>query len=346
MAKRRRLSGPNPDFLPSGGLETKSMFPPAADSAYRRTTPPIADVAGEASAVAALDEVTDAMAAARDSGRMVLEVPLDAIQIDYLVRDRMVVGDDDMEALVASIRARGQQTPIEVTDLGDGRYGLISGWRRCHALRKLFEETGEAGFGQVLALLRRPEESSEAYLAMVEENEIRVGLSYYERARIAAKAVDQGVFETEKQALLTLFASASRAKRSKIRSFLSLVRAFDGLLVFPAALGERLGLKLAKAIDEDPTLSGRIRQALVQDNPSDAAGEQAVLTAALSGLKQTLNPSLESDTAKFPHAKAHLQVGSGLALETTREGRLILSGAAVDETFRTDLLAWLSERSA
>ena len=50
---------------------------------------------------------------------------------------------------------------------------------------------------------------------MVEENEIRVGLSYYERARIVAKAVAQGVFETEKQALQRLFHTASRPKRSK-----------------------------------------------------------------------------------------------------------------------------------
>lgn len=168
--------------------------------------------------------------------------------------------------------------------------------RPAYALRKLSEETEDAAFTTVLALLRRPEESSDAYLAMVEESEIRVGLSYYERARISAKAVDQGVFETEKKALLTLFAAGNRAKRSKIRSFLSLMRAFDGQLVFPAALGERPGVKLAKAIDEDPTLAESIQRALMQDNPADAACEQAVLTTALTGPKKILNPNLEADT--------------------------------------------------
>ena len=107
----------------------------------------------------------------------------------------------------------------------------------------------EGGTRQVLALLRHPSEASEAYLAMVEENEIRVGLSYFERARIATKATDQGVYDSDKAALLSLFAAASRAKRSKIRSFLSVVRQLDGVLRFPQALGERLGLQLSKKLE-------------------------------------------------------------------------------------------------
>ena len=83
----------------------------------------------------------------------------------------MAFDADEMAALVASLRARGQQVPIEVVAReakGTGRngYGLISGLRRVMALR-------EIGAAEVLALVRRPETSSEAYLAMVEENEIR-----------------------------------------------------------------------------------------------------------------------------------------------------------------------------
>ena len=163
---------------------------------------------------------------------MVLELPLDAIEASYLVRDRLVMDADEMEALKASLVARGQQTPIDVADLGDGRFGLISGFRRLTALQDL-AKTG--GTETVLALLRRPDEASDTYLAMVEENEIRVGLSYYERARIGLKAVEQGVFPDTKKALLSLFHAASRAKRSKIRSFLNVVAALDGavLCCFP-----------------------------------------------------------------------------------------------------------------
>ena len=90
---------------------------------------------------------------------------------------------------------------------------------------------------------------------MVEENEIRVGLSYYERARIAARAAELGVFPDTASALARLFASASRAKRSKIGSFLRLYTALDDRLRFPAAIPERLGLRLARALDADAGLA-------------------------------------------------------------------------------------------
>ena len=52
-------------------------------------------------------------------------------------------------------------------------YGLISGWRRLTALQALHAETGEARFATVQALVRRPETAADAYVTMVEENEIR-----------------------------------------------------------------------------------------------------------------------------------------------------------------------------
>ena len=107
-------------------------------------------------------------------------------------------------------------------------YGLISGWRRLAALKALHAETGEARFATVQALVRRPETAADAYVNMVEENEIRLGLSHYERARVAALATERGIFESEKKALLALFATASRAKRSRIRAFLDIYHALDG----------------------------------------------------------------------------------------------------------------------
>ena len=83
---------------------------------------------------------------------------------------------------------------------------------------------------------------------MVEENEIRVGLSHYERARVAALATARGVFPSEKAALLALFATASRPKRSRIRAFLEIYHALDGALRFPAHLPERLGLALVELV--------------------------------------------------------------------------------------------------
>ena len=155
MAKRKRLK-------PAAGF---AATPPAVVPAAAASGPigaplrdgeagkpaPIADVASEASAVAALQEVSQVMEQARDTGRMVIRLDLAEIETDYLVRDRIVAEEEEMAALVTSILERGQQNPIEVVELPSGRFGLISGWRPCEALRRL----GPDGPGKVDALLRR-----------------------------------------------------------------------------------------------------------------------------------------------------------------------------------------------
>ena len=214
-----------------------------------RAAGPIARVAAEAAGAAALEEMAETLRHARESGRLVLDVGLDAIAPDHLVRDRLSAEDADMEALRESIRAHGQRTPVEVTPLqGALPYGLISGWRRLAALRALYAETGDPRFATVQALVRRPETAAAAYVSMVEENEIRLGLSQYERARVAAIAAERGIFPSEDEALRALFSTASRAKRSRIRSFLALYHALDGVLRWPGHLPERLGLKLAELV--------------------------------------------------------------------------------------------------
>ena len=322
MAKRKRLSPANPAIF--GAPETKSMMSRA----------PIADVASEAATTAALQDVTQELAQARAEGRMVLSLPVSAIALDHIVRDRIIADDAEMATLMTSIAARGQQTPIEVLETKPGEYGLISGWRRCQAIARLAQEGKHDG--QVLALLRAPADASETYQAMVEENEIRVGLSYFERARIAARAVEQGVFASEKEALLTLFASASRPKRSKIRSFLPLVAAFDGHLRFPHLIGERLGLRLAAAMDADKGLVPRIRTALAAADAQSAEAEQEVLTGALSG------PNLSRTRGKTPAEVMTRTLRPGVQAEWDSDGGwLRVSGKALTPTLRDKILEYL-----
>jgi ParB/RepB/Spo0J family partition protein len=324
MAKRKRLMPAQGTYLEeSAGLETKSALSARA---------PIAAVAGDAAATAALQEVSAALSEARTEGRLITPIPLDMVRGAYLTRDRVVVEDDDMAALIDSLRTRGQQTPIEVVKI-EGGYGLISGWRRLQALRQLRSQTGEKRFDVIQALIRTPETLSDAYVAMVEENEIRVGLSYFERARIAAKAVEQGVFPDAKQALLSLFASASRAKRSKIRSYLPVVAALDGYLRFPAQLAERLGLQLSKALDADPNLSSRLQTLLTARPAESAQEEQTLLQSAL------VKPALQRDAV--PQAQ---EVLPGLFLESKKSQKslnLILSGPALTPDFEAKLKDWL-----
>ncbi len=336
MAKRKRLTPARADFQSAGtpgtAPETKSMFPPV------QSAPPIAQVAGDTALQAAVDDLSAEIRTARVEGRLVQQVPLRAIEEAHLVRDRIAVDGEEMSALVESIRARGQQTPIEVVQLAEGRFGLISGWRRLTALKALHAETGEERFATVQVLLRQPESAADAYLAMVEENEIRVGLSYYERARIAARAAEQEVYPDEGAALRGLFAAVSRAKRSKIGSFIVIYHALDEHLRFAAAIPERLGLSLSKALKTDPDLQHRMRDALRHSPQETAEGEVRLLTGLIAGAGR---PS-RSSTSTSDSDNAWSDVIGGIHIQQTARGRkLVLSGSNMDAEFVERLKAWL-----
>lgn len=368
MAKRKRLT---PALYPSdtetapevksalgsgpmSGLSPDPGGPPLAGAGL--TTPPIARVAGDAATTAALQEVTEMLETARSEGRLILRLDLDSVQADYLVRDRIEGDDAELESLVESLRARGQQTPIEVVPLGDG-YGLISGWRRLTALRRLQTQTGEARFATVLAILRTPESASDAYVAMVEENEIRLGLSYFERARIVDRSVAQGVFDSDTAALRSLFATASRAKRSKIGSFLPVVRQLEPHLRFPVQLNERVGLRLSKAL-EDPGFAHALPDKLTRHDRPDPEAERALLTQLLDAREKparTKGPAKEpvsqgdkgsaQEVAEKRAPGVTLRPGLTFRLEGRGPSRVCeLAGPALDDDLLRDLQAWLRAR--
>jgi ParB/RepB/Spo0J family partition protein len=274
------------------------------------------------------------MAKARANGRMVETVTMDQIDTGHLVRDRLFTNTDDMDALIASLKARGQQTPIEVIDRGEKqhpRYGLISGWRRVAALKSIDAE-------DVLALIRQPKTSSDAYVAMVEENEIRSDISFYERARIVVKSLEQGVYADSKTALQTLFANVSRAKRSKIKSFMVLVEALDGMLHFPSALSERNGLELVKRLNADASLLARLKLHL-QSAATETPDQE--LTALLEGSSPQVITTLKKKAAK----PAPMQSRVAVAFNANSQ-EINLTGAAIDEAFVADLTAWIEAREA
>lgn len=289
MAKRKRLTPAQP------GAFSSSPGTTAALSARGALGPaPIAQVAGEASASAALADLADAMENARTSGRLLDEIPLDAIDTQYLMRDRLEQDQEDLHALMTSIRARGQQTAIEVAALEtpkDGKtYGLISGWRRITALDRLYRETGDPRFATARAVTVTPDSARDAYVAMVEENEIRVNLSFYERARIAIRAMHADIYDSQRAALQGLFASTTRSKRSKIGSFIPLVEAFDSILRHPTAISERLGLALSQALDRDPDFGARLRARLLEVQPQTVEEELRLLNDALADPVRVKDP--------------------------------------------------------
>ncbi|MGR3762470.1 ParB/RepB/Spo0J family partition protein (plasmid) [Roseobacteraceae bacterium NS-SX3] len=377
MAKRKRLMPAQATYL-SGGAEAPAGRPGPLGSTGASGAP-IARVASEASAQAALQELSGVLENARTKGLMIEEIPLAAIDETYLVRDRIEQDADEMAALMASLRSRGQQTPIEVVPLeapqdgtqGRLTHGLISGWRRLSALKRLYAETSEPQFATVKALVIRPESAAEAYVAMVEENEIRVNLSHYERARIAVRALKEGVYETQKQALQGLFANAPRAKRSKIGSFVTLVEALDSVLRFPTAISEKLGLALVRELNADEGFAARLTAALEAAERPSAAEELEVLARELEAVQapgagaeeaepaqSEEIPASPAPAAEEPAARPRLrpeppaageriaqQAAPGVRLAfSPGAGRIELTGSAVDADLAEALAAWLQNR--
>ncbi|WP_226783030.1 ParB N-terminal domain-containing protein [Oceaniglobus trochenteri] len=342
MAKRKRLGMLSPET----GRAADDDKPVRKGAIATGLRPPIAQVAGDSAAVAALGELSEVLVRAEEEGRMVRVLDLDQIDTGFLVRDRLQADDEAMAALKESLTARGQQTPIEVQSLpgsseGTARFGLISGWRRVLALRGLFEKTGAPRFARVLALVRQPESLADSYVAMVEENEIRAGLSYFERARIVAKALEVGVYDTEKAALQSLFSSASYARRSKIKSFLPVVAALDGVVQFPAALTERDGLALSKALGRDPDLGERLRRGLADSGPRTAETERAMIQDLQKRTGAAARPGRKEKApgVSFDRAPVH-RISPQMKLRAVA-GRLELTGAGVDDAFCARLEAWL-----
>ena len=188
---------------------------------------------------------------------------------------------------------------------------------------------------------RSPTARAEAYLAMVEENEIRAGISFYERARLAAEAARLGLYDSPKAAISALFGSASAPKRSKIGSF---VRVHEGLgahLRFPAAIPERVGLALAAALEERPGFAEDLARALAQAAPAEPSQERAVIDRVLQK-STSLKRGSETKPTKSP-PPAPREIAPGLQLETG-PGRLVLSGDQVTEALCREIETWLAAR--
>ena len=338
MARRLRLNpAPTPTSAPIPAGRAPSNA--ASDVSHAKHAPPapqgIPRPAAPGLAAGAPRVLSEARARAK--GRLLQSVPLHRIEDDHLRRDRLAPGnpetDEDMAALVASIRERGQQAPIEAVPLHSRpreAWGLISGQRRLAALRHLHAETRDDRFATALVRVVHPEDRAAAYRSMVEENEIRVDVSFWERGRMVARAVEAGVFPDRRAALRGLYGSVPRAKRSKIGSFADLATALEGVLRFPTALPERHGLALAKAVEADAGLAERIAAALAEAAPEDAGAERMVVEAVLRAGGS--GPAEGRRAAPFRLVR--------------RGGRLTIAGPRVDAALEDALRDWLAARAS
>lgn len=328
MAKRRILEIPSSDAL----KRMEEDFAREGAGPARSTVAPIAQVAAETAAIrdprpaetraeAARDRMeAEAYRTAQSKGLVILEIPLEQIEGDALIRDRVVIDAEELDELKASIAKTGLRLPIEVfARPGEARpWGLLSGYRRLMAVRALAEQSGHERFATIKAVEREPEAMGGAFAAMIEENEIRAGLSQFERGRIAVIAAQQGAFANAEAAVEALFPVASKAKRSKIRSFALIFEELGDMLSFPDALKEKEGLRLAQALRDGA--ERELREVLAEASPASAEEEWQVLDRALSDLaapKVDPRKGGRPRREQGPRARTH----SGFTIEAQQDAK-------------------------
>ncbi|MCE6958394.1 plasmid partitioning protein RepB [Cereibacter sphaeroides] len=121
----------------------------------------------------------------RDLGsRAIQDIPVDLIE-DSGHRDRLLIDDADVESLKASLASVGQQVPILVRPHPtlSGRYQVIYGRRRLHAMRSL---------GLPVKALVRSLTDEEAVIAQGQENSLRQDPSFIEKALFVADLREAG----------------------------------------------------------------------------------------------------------------------------------------------------------
>ncbi len=358
MAKRKKLEAPNSDDMQRIEEEFRRETPQrplgapisqiAADSAQSATpeSPAIrAERAKDKADAVALRE-------AQASGRLLLELSLADVDPDAMVRDRTVLDAEGMEELKSSILASGLRLPIEVFSLpegqgGEARYGLLSGYRRLRAVQAL---AGEGKVPTVIkAILRAPDTMGSAFAAMIEENEIRANLSHFERGRIVVIAAQQGVFDTVADAVNGLFPVASKAKRSKIRSFAVIFEELGDLLSFPEALKERDGLRVAAALRNGA--QAELRAALEAGQGGDPVWEWSVIRDVLDGFdakpKQSVDKGGRPKTSRVESGwqdAETLVLSSGIVLRKAQDSHgytIRFEGASLDDELMNSVMAEL-----
>jgi ParB family chromosome partitioning protein len=345
MAKRRKLVAPSASDLDQIEQEFRGETTSRSPMSV-----PIAQVAAESAGAfdprtqenreqSAKDSVdAETLRTSLSKGLILQELSLDDIHADALVRDRVVLDAEQMNELQMSIAKGGLRLPIEVFELSvpdaGRRYGLLSGYRRLHAVQALKNLTKDAKYTTIKAIVRDPDAMGGTFAAMIEENEIRAALSHFERGRISVIAAQQGAFANTEAAVNGLFPMASKAKRSKIRSFALIFEELGDMLVFPDQLKERDGLKLAAALRDGHET--HLRDALAAVTPTTPAQEIQQIEMALSKLDPVRVDPARGGRPKKKTAAQHSarQLTSGVQLASSHDGQgwmIRLNGDRVDQ---------------
>ena len=326
MSKKRRVF--DIDFDPA--LTDVPAGPPET-----RRGPRAAAITENAEAVSARQDAEAAIRAENDAlahefvrlkkaGLITDRIPVDAVRMDKLTRDRTEGRDAEIDELKRSIREIGLSNPIRVERAGD-TYELVQGYRRLTAFRELLAETGDADFAQIPAgIMADGADRLRLYRQMVDENLVRRGVSFGEMAQLAISYRNEAPeVESYDQAVEQLYASSGRQKRHYIKGFARLLIALEGSLKHVEALPRAQGLAVLKRIEDREGQADRLVAMLAARPDRDAEAEQAVLATFLS---QPLETVASKKPAAASQAKTTFRLTrpEGVAKCTVADGRVEL----------------------
>ncbi|MEH6836012.1 MULTISPECIES: ParB N-terminal domain-containing protein [Falsihalocynthiibacter] len=361
MAKRRKVIAPSADELDKIEAEFRRETLNRPNAVVAPISQVAADAAREHAGISVegrsemARDKTDANAHrdAKGQGRLIEDIAIESIAENSMVRDRMVLDAAEMDELKLSISAHGLRLPVEIyaQDGAAQPYGLISGFRRLQAVRDLYALTKQEKYATIKALVREPEALGGAVTAMVEENEIRASLSHFERGRIAVISAQQGVFASTEAAVDALFSAASKAKRSKIRSFSLIFEELGDLLVFPEMLREKDGLRLAAVLRNGAEARLRENLALGQERGQcqSAIEEWALLEEVVLQYENDAQPKPKGGRPKRVTGwegadTLRLSTGVTLQRQSDSQGHLIrIKGARVDSILVEEAMQYLAQ---
>ena len=254
--KRRMFEIDLPEEIPTGVVPAHAL---------PRRRGPMAEAIGETGAAlrdraqieAKARAENDALAAELvrlQSVGLVLDlIPVDAVRVEKLVRDRAAGRDLELGELKASLREVGLSNPIRVQRAGGGGFELVEGLRRLTAFRELRAETGDARWSAIPAgVLPEGETDASLYRRMVDENLVRQDVSFAEMAALAVSYARSGVdgCRTLDDAVNALYASTAKQKRTYIRRFAVLAQRL-GPTADLAVVPRDLGLDVLAAVETD-----------------------------------------------------------------------------------------------
>jgi ParB family chromosome partitioning protein len=249
-------------------------------------------------------------------------VPLPEIDEAAFTRDRTALDPDAQHELELSIAASGLRQPVELLTFSEPRagrpYGLISGYRRLIALRALHERTGYERFSTIPAFIRGSTTLPAAIAAMVEENEIRAGLSPFERGLVCVTARNQGAFISIEEAVEKLYPNAGRVKRLRLRALAHFAEEMDGQFTAPQKLKQEHAFRIARAIDAG--FGDLIRTALEESSVKDPDHQWDLIQPILAEAEELAKKPERSERPGRPRRILRPRHSLTIRRERTRDG--------------------------